>query len=425
MMNLNQNVPKPKKGTTNNQGLLNICDLYFKKVVDFVKRQLLGLPVLDKAPIDGLPNLEDVKEAYLRGECEGVEGIHVSARIGDLMTDPEYNRGDNLRYGNQERDLKEMGGFSHRAAGTLVGFLRPNLDVVVTQGNNRVSMLFAVTQDPSSRISFLLNLHERSISYEEMIRVEAENHNADCNFRSNQSTDDKFKSAYYAQQKWAHRIYNFLKPFGIGIAGTLKDAKFNCTSHSYIDKALKESGEQFVKCFLDIHVDVFSADNCEKEVFGNFVRGGSYFLSIFSTHIDEVNQKNNGIDSFRDMMRHYFANREKEAYNTRKILKSYNLSPNDLEKMLKAVPLYKCLTQADITQGNRIIKGYSLFVCRFVSLYNQYCNEQELEFNKSYGNAIPITDGKKFSEFISKENAILRPSFIDVAKNPVLHKDLT
>ena len=399
--------------------LLNLCDLYTNKVVDVVQGLLSDLDVLDKAPIDGLPKLEDVIEAHSRGKHEGVDSIHVSARIGDIMTDPEYNRGDNLRYGNQERDLNAMRGFSYQAAGTLVAFLRPGGITVATQGNNRISMLYAVTQNKSTRIPILLIFHESGINHEEMVRVESENHNADCNFRSTQSTDEKFKSAYFSEQKWAKLIYSFLKPFGIGIAGTLEDAKFNCTSHSYIDKARKEAGDEFVKRFLESHVDVFSADNCQKEVFGNFVRGGASFLSTFSAHIAEVDEKNGGIDSFSDMMRHYFADREKEALETRKILEQTGAP----KSAIASVPVKKCLTQADITQGNRVIKGYSLFVCRFVSIYNEYCNEQELKFNQTYATAIPIVDGKTFASFIKDEDPILRPSFIDVAKNPVIHKD--
>jgi hypothetical protein len=297
--------------------------------------------------------------------------------------------------------------------------LRPGGIAVATQGNNRISMLYAVTQDRSSRVPFLLNFHKPLISHKEMIRVEAENHNADCNFRSNQSTDEKFKSAYFSEQKWAHLIYNFLKPFSIGIAGTLEGAKFSCTSHSYIDKARREAGDEFVKRFLSTHVDVFSADNCEKEVFGNFVRGGSSFLSTFSAHIAEVDEKNGGIDSFGDMMRHYFADREKEALATRKILEKSGAP----KQAIASVPVKKCLTQADMTQGNRTIKGYTLFVCRFVSIYNEYCKEQELKFNQTYATAIPIVEGKAFANFIKEEDPILRPSFIEVANNPVVHKD--
>lgn len=402
--------------------LLNLCDLFSNKVSDIVQELLSHLPVLDKAPIDGLPKLEDVIEAHSRGEYEGVDSVHVSARIGDIMTDPEYNRGDNLRYGNQERDLNAMGGFSYQAAGTLVGFLRPygrRYVLVITQGNNRVSMLYAVTRSKSARVPILLIFHKPGISHEEMVRVESENHNADCNFRSNQSTDEKFKSAYFSEQKWAKLIYNFLKPFGIGIAGTLEGAKFSCTSHGYIDRARKEAGDEFVKRFLEIHVDVFSADNCEKEVFGNFVRGGSSFLSTFSAHINEVNEKNGGIDSFSDMMHHYFANREKDAIAARKMLELTNAS----KAAIASVIVNKCLTQADITQGNRLIKGYTLFVCRFVSIYNEYCKNQGLNWNDTYATAIPIKDGKTFASFIKDVDPILRPSFIEVAKTGVVHKD--
>ena len=233
--------------------LLNLCDLFSNKVSDIVQELLSHLPVLDKAPTDGLPKLEDVIEAHSRGEYEGVDSVHVSARIGDIMTDPEYNRGDNLRYGNQERDLNGMGGFSYQAAGTLVGFLRPDgcrYVLVITQGNNRVSMLYAVTRSKSARIPVLVIFHKPGISQEEMIRVESENHNADCNFRSTQSTDEKFKSAFFSEQKWAKLIYNFLKPFGIGIAGTLGGCKsLTAPPHSYIDKARKEGRRRVCKAF--------------------------------------------------------------------------------------------------------------------------------------------------------------------------------
>ena len=127
--------------------LLNLTLLYKQKVDDNVKEQLSKLSVLDKAPTDNLPKMEDVIEAYFRGEYEGQNSVIVAARIGDCMTDPEYNRGDALKYGNQERDLKAMGGFSHGAAGVLSGYLRPTGIVVTTQGNNRISMLYAVTEN--------------------------------------------------------------------------------------------------------------------------------------------------------------------------------------------------------------------------------------------------------------------------------------
>lgn len=396
--------------------LLNLCDLYEEKVADIVKDLLVLLPILDKAPVEELPKLEDVVSKYLRGEVGENDSIIVSARIGDLMTDSEYNRGDNLRYGNQERDLNSMGGFSYSAAGVLSGYLRPNLMTVATQGNNRTSMLYAVTQDKNARIPLSLKFHPKGISDEEMTRVEAENHNADCNFRTNQSSDDKFKSAFYSKQPWAVSIYNFLKPYSIGIADTLENATFNCTSHSYVDKARKEAGEEYVKRFLSVHTEVFADDECEKDVYGNFVRGGAIFLSVFSSHIAEVDEKNGNINSFRDMMKHYFADRKKGALEIRKMMELQGMPQSTLSQ----VPIVECLTQGDLTQGNRIIKGATLFVCRFVSLYNEYCKQNNLKFNQTHSSAIPIVDGKTFASLIAKVDPILRQSFIEVAKLPVV-----
>jgi hypothetical protein len=399
--------------------LLNLVQLYKQKVDDNVKEQLSKLSVLDKAPTDNLPKMEDVIEAYFRGKYEGQDSVIVAARIGDCQTDPEYNRGDSLKYGNQERDLNAMGGFSHGAAGVLSGYLRPTGVVVTTQGNNRISMLYAVTENENERISLALNFHKKGISEEEMTRVEAENHNADCSFRTHQKSDDKFKSAYHSKQPWATSIYNFLEPYSIGIAGTLENAKFNCTSHSYIDTARKEAGDEYVKKFLDVHTRVFLDKECDKNVYGNFVRGGSIFLSVFSAHIAEVNEKNNGIDSFFDMMKHYFSDRKKGALKIRKMMEEQGMP----HSILSQVPVVECLTQSDITQGNRVIKGAALFVCRFVSLYNEYCKQNNLNFNKTYSTAIPVTEGKTFANFVKKVEPILRQSFIDAAKLPVVHQD--
>jgi hypothetical protein len=93
------------------------------------------------------------------------------------------------------------------------------------------------------------------------------------------------------------------------------------------------------------------------------------------------------------------------------------------QSALSQVPIVECLTQSDITDGNRIIKGASLFVCRFVSLYNEYCKQNNLEYNKTYASAIPITEGKTFASFVSKVEPLLRQSFIEVARNPVVHQD--
>lgn len=410
--------------SSNNQSnfytrLKNLVQLYKKKVDDTTQKFLASFSVLDRPPIDNLPKMEDVIEDYFNGKYEGQDSVIVSARVGELMTDPKYNRGDALKYADQERDIISMQGFSYSSAGVLAAFLRPNRIVVLTQGNNRSSMLFAVTRNENARIPLTLNFHKKGLSEEEMTRIEAENHNADCNLRTNQTSDDKFKSAFHSKQPWAIAIYNFLKPYSIGIAGTLEDAKFNCTSHTYIARARKEAGDEYVKRFLDVHTQVFLDDECEKDVYGNFVRGGSVFLSTFGSHIAEVDQKNGGIDSFHGMMKHYFADRKKGALQIRKLMEEQGMP----QSALSQVPIQECLRQSDITQGNRVIKGAYLFVCRFVSLYNDYCKQNDLDYNKTYASAIPITDGKIFANFVKKVELILRQSFIEVAKTPVIRRE--
>ena len=96
--------------------LKSLVTLYQQKVEDKVQEQLSKLPILDKAPTDNLPLMEDVIQDYFNGKYEGQDSVIVSGRIGESMTDPKYNRGDDLRYGNQERDLNSMGGFSYSSA---------------------------------------------------------------------------------------------------------------------------------------------------------------------------------------------------------------------------------------------------------------------------------------------------------------------
>ena len=58
-------------------------------------------------------------------------------------------------------------------------------------------MLWMITQDSNVRIPVNLNFHPEDISYDRMIEIESENHNADCAFRSTQDNDSKFKSGFF------------------------------------------------------------------------------------------------------------------------------------------------------------------------------------------------------------------------------------
>ena len=110
-----------------------------------------------------------------------------------------------------------------------------------------------------------------------MIRIESLDHNTDCNYRTNQSGDDKFKSAYYANETWATDLYNYLEPFNIGIAGTLDDAKFTCPSHSYMSTALRLAGREYTSKYLT----AFTRWRCATDVQGNATVAGALFLKTF------------------------------------------------------------------------------------------------------------------------------------------------
>ena len=84
--------------------------------------------------------MEDIIDQYDRGEIPDGGTYICEAKVGDLWSDPVYNRILELRYGNQKRHIESRGGYSNDAADTLSGYLRPTLKVVLTKGNNRASM---------------------------------------------------------------------------------------------------------------------------------------------------------------------------------------------------------------------------------------------------------------------------------------------
>jgi len=334
--------------------LLNVCNLYEKKVDDKTKEYLQNFGSVDNAP-EGLPLMEDIISKYHSGEIAEGSTVICSGRVGDYWSDPTYNRIDELRYGNQKQHIEKRGGFSYDAADTLSAYLRPTLKAVLTKGNNRASKRYACGRDSNARVIVSLKLHRKSASYEEMIRIESLDHNTDCNYRTNQSGDDKFKSAYYAGEEWATNLYEYLSKFNIGIAGTLDGAKFSCPSHSYLSTAIRLAGREYTTKYLA----AFITNECAKEVEGNATVAGSLFLKIFHNYIEDVDKKND-VDSFSGMMKWYFT--------------EYGPSLSSFD------PDARNLKQSDIVQGNGVYKGNEPAVARFVFLYNDYCRIKRLKF---------------------------------------------
>jgi hypothetical protein len=349
---------------------LKIVDLYDSKVDDKTKYYLSTFSCIDSPP-QGLMLMEDVIQKYDTGEITSGTYL-VSARCGDLYTDLIYNRGDNLRYNNQKQHIVKLGGFSYDAADTLSVFLRPNCTPVLTKGNNRTSMRYACGMDPDSRVVVSLKLHPKNISFDEMIRIESVDHNTDCNYRTNQTGDDKFKSAFYAKEGWAVELHDYLLPFDITVAN-IDETKFIAPSHSYLSKARREAGDQYTSRYLK----AFTENECSHEVLGNAAVAGAIFLKQFSEYIDEVDRLNQ-CDSFSECLNFW--------YNKRA----------DLLRVVKA----KNLTQSDLTTGNGVYKGDEPTIARYVFIYNEYCRIEDLNHNKTYATSIPL-GGEKWKEFVN------------------------
>ena len=386
---------------------LNLVALAVENVKDNVLRGLSHLGIIDDIP-KNLQNLEDVLEDKRKGLYTDKDSVVVAARIGDLLSDPTYNRTEDISYGNCERDLKQLKGFSYKASGILFAFVRPDYSVVVTQGNHRTTMLWMVTEDPNVRIPVNLNFHPEDISVERMIEIESENHNADCAFRSNQDNDSKFKSAFFSKQSWALLIFQFLTPFWIGIAGTLQNARFRCHSYNYISKARKEAGDENVKTVLNVFTGLYKdVENPNVEILGNFVRAGAVFLNVFGKHVAEVNAKNNDVDSFAGMIEYYFRDMEIQLKKARDAGYPIAIKQN--------------ITQSDICKGSKVYKGIELYVCRFISLYNDYVETQGWDISDRNSTAVPIISGREFANFTSKLDPFFRQTLAEVAKAPVVH----
>ena len=371
--------------------LVRVYDQYENQVDEKTKQYLAGFGTVDSSP-KGLPLMEDIIDQYDRGEIPDGGTYICEAKVGDLWSDPIYNRILELRYGNQKKHIENRGGYSNDAADTLSAYLRPSLKAVLTKGNNRASMRGACGRDPNARVVIALKLHPKNISHEEMIRIESLDHNTDCNYRTNQSGDDKFKSAYYANETWATDLYNYLEPFNIGIAGTLDDAKFTCPSHSYMSTALRLAGREYTSKYLT----AFTRWECATDVQGNATVAGALFLKTFHFYIDDVDKKN-GIDSFSQMMKWFFT--------------EYGPAAQAFD------PDAKNLQQSDIVQGNGVYKGNEPAIARFVFLYNDFCRIKRLKFNGTQKTAIPFegSDSSAWNEFLGSSNPLMKPALGNLA----------
>lgn len=373
--------------------LVRIIDVFDDKVKGTDKEYFATFSVLDRCP-QGIPLMEDVIRDYENGvNYFDNDIVIVLARVGDLYSSPYYNRILELKYGNHRVHLANRGGFSYSSADTLSGYYRPGQKKVVTsKGNNRASMLYGVTQDPDVRIVLSLKLHSRDLSIQELVRIESNDHNVDANYRTNQTGDHRFKSAYYAREPKAVALYDFCAKYSIGIAGTNPTAKFHAPRSTYIANAMKDAKEQ-----TERYLKAFTDNNCSKEVGGSCTIAGAMFLKYFSKYINKIDELNN-CDSFADCLRYYFCKwgeKSKDLYGK----KARNV------------------TQEDITGATTDYKKWEPAVARFVCLYNAYC-DVFLEIPGNQQTAIPFngSDNSSWVRFLSSANSLIRPQLQNIAE---------
>lgn len=379
---------------TNIMKLVSIIDSYEKRVDDKRRERLSDMRVIGYLP--DVPKLEDLIKEYLTNpNFDWRKSYICSVRVKDQQGSPVYNRTEDIDLNKCEQHAHEKEGYSYEAANTGSCFVRPKGEVVNTQSGHRNTLLYAVTLNPDARSLQNVKFHDPTASDEQIISRESDDHYTDSADRKPQTGDDKFKSAYYAPRDWAVKLFNYLKPFDISVAGTLEDAYFSLPSHSYMSTALKLVGEGTVTTYLE----AFTKHKCEKVILGNSVIAGCLFLKYFSEYISKVDTQN-GVDSFDLMMKYYFT-----QYGAQ-----YRVIDPDARN----------LSQSDIVAGNSLYKGNEPAIARFVFLYNDFVRLQKRsnwQISGRQKTAIPFdgAEGKGWNTFITNANPLMKPALSNLA----------
>jgi hypothetical protein len=319
--------------------LKNIVELYENKVDEKDKKKNQAIDILDTPPKGLLP----YEQALLVFNPQPGDTIVALVPVKLIYGDSTYNRVDHIHYGNVTSNLKKHKGFSFKAAGIISLFARPNAKLVTTKGNHRITKRYAVERNPEALMPAEITFHE-SNDYDAIIQREASDHNVDCNYRTSQNTDDRFKAAYYAAEQWAKNLFTYLDQFKIGIAKTNPQAKSDASSYRAITKS-RDLNEVNCSRYLKAFTETVSVD----EVGGIATYAGTSFLTYFNESVKYIDENNN-VDSISGFLDY--------IYNKR----------NDFSHAF-----LENVTQAKLTEGNGKFKGEEVNVARLISLYNEYC----------------------------------------------------
>jgi len=365
--------------------LKNIVQLYETKVEDKEKAKLLGMSLLDTPPKGFLPYEKAVEEF----DPQPGDTIFALVPVKEIWGDTTYNRVDRIHYGNIAKNLKSRGGFSHKSSGAVSLFARPNGRLVATKGNHRVTKRYAISQDPNALIPAEITFHT-SEKYEDIIQTEASDHNVDCNYRTTQNTDDRFKAAYHAGEQWAVNLYRYLDKFGIGIAETNTAANYEASSYRSITKS-RELNEEACSRYLSSFTSVVSVD----ELGGVATFAATSFLDYFKSSVKYIDENNNvdSIEGFLDYI-----------YNKRS-----DFSHGFLDDV----------TQAKLTEGNGKFKGEEVNVARLVSLYNEYCLKVLRAKIPTNNNHAIGYSSNEYLDFMKKADETVRSRVDEIARQTI------
>lgn len=365
--------------------LKNLVELYENKVDEKDKEKLQGVEILDAPPKGFLP----YEQALQVFQPQPGDTIVALVPVKDVYGDSTYNRVDRIHYGNVASNLKKHKGFSFKSAGIISLFARPNGKLVATKGNHRVTKRYAVERNPEALIPAEITFHE-SNDYNAIIQREASDHNVDCNYRTTQNTDDRFKAAYHAGEQWAKNLFTYLNQFKIGIAKTNSAATFEATSYRAITKS-RDLNEANCSRYLK----AFTETVCEDEVGGIATFAGTSFLTYFKDSIKYIDDNNN-VDSITGFLDY--------IYNKRN-----DFSHDFLENV----------NQAKLTEGNGKFKGEEVNVARLISLYNEYCLKVIRAKIPTNNNHAIGYSSNEYLDFIKSADETVRSRVDEIARQTI------
>lgn len=362
-----------------------------EKLKDEDREELKTLGTVDEPPMGILP----YNDAVRKYNPQSGQSLTALVKVKNIYSDPKYNRTEKIHYGNIKRDLNKVGGFSYKNAGVLSGFVRPNGQIVSSKGNHRTSGAYGATGDEETVVPMELTFHSKDISYDEMIRIEASDHNVDCNYRTSQGQEDKFKTSYYAEEKWASELYNFLSKYSAGIGDTNSHSHHTVKSHSWVIKSRKLDENSCKK-----YMEVFTKLNISEEIYGFALYAGVYFLRAFYESIKWIDRENN-VNSFELFMKYMYQ-----------------------ERSDKTLGFLSNVNQSDLTKGSGNYKGPEITVGRMISVYNEFCAKVG-KYNIPTNNKTAIGySSNEYLDFIKNTDETVRLTVDDVSKqtfNPVVN----